>query len=87
MPTKWLQQRANGAKKEPGIGFEGPGVEHELVSPRAVAWSFPRERDNRLRAFGDRQGLVTSCLAISARTLCPASGMESARPPEQRYEG
>jgi hypothetical protein len=26
MPTKWLQERVNGSKNEPGIGFEGPGV-------------------------------------------------------------
>ena len=26
MPTKWLQQRADGSKNGHGIGFEGPGV-------------------------------------------------------------
>ena len=26
MPTQWLQERANGSKNEPRIGFEGPGV-------------------------------------------------------------
>jgi hypothetical protein len=26
MPTKWLQERTNGSKNAPGIGFEGPGV-------------------------------------------------------------
>ena len=27
MPTKWLQERADGSKNGHGIGFEGPGVE------------------------------------------------------------
>ena len=27
MPTKWLQKRPNGSKDDPGIGFEGPGVD------------------------------------------------------------
>ena len=26
MPTKWLQERLNGSKNDPGRGFEGPGV-------------------------------------------------------------
>ena len=26
MPTKWLQERADGSKNGQGIGFEGPGV-------------------------------------------------------------
>ena len=26
MPTKWLQERTNGSKNAPVIGFEGPGV-------------------------------------------------------------
>jgi len=28
MPTKSLQERANGSKNELGIGFEGPGVDY-----------------------------------------------------------
>ena len=27
MPIKWLSERANGSKNEPGIGFENPGVD------------------------------------------------------------
>ena len=26
MLTKWLQERPNGSKNDPGVGFEGPGV-------------------------------------------------------------
>ena len=26
MPSKWLQERADGSKNGHGIGFEGPGV-------------------------------------------------------------
>ena len=31
MPTKWLQERADGSKNGHGIGFEGPGVGVVLI--------------------------------------------------------
>ena len=37
MPTKWLQERTNGSKNAPGIGFEGPGLGVINPEPRALA--------------------------------------------------
>ena len=38
MPTKWLQERTNGSKNEPVIGFEGPGVD-------PTRWIMPPHED------------------------------------------
>ena len=35
MPTKWLQERADGSKNGHGIGFEGPGVEPQAPHPNS----------------------------------------------------
>ena len=32
MPTKWLQEWADGSKNGHGIGFEGPGVARSVTS-------------------------------------------------------
>ena len=31
MPTKWLQERTDGSKNAPGIGFEGPRAVRRVV--------------------------------------------------------
>ena len=45
MPTKWLQQRANGSKNEPGIGFEGPGVGQCAVGHESSATFTVKSRE------------------------------------------
>jgi len=43
MPTKWLQERTNGSKNEPGIGFEGPGVDSNIRRIRCRLHTTPLE--------------------------------------------
>ena len=45
MPTKWLQQRLNGSKYDPGITLEGP-----YVGPRGAA---SERRENTWISFED----------------------------------
>ena len=47
MPTKWLQERADGSKNGHGIGFEGPGVEAtESVHKGSPTGTVPESHQN-----------------------------------------
>ena len=67
MPTKWLQERADGSKNGHGIGFEGPGVvshpplRQSGAQPNGVSWV--SRRTNWVTDLGATLGSPTTISA------------------------